>query len=62
VKPVDQKSVAVKRWDYINSRADIMSTAKYESLCYLLHIEVDEDKFDLGEAIDRAIESTKEQS
>lgn len=44
-----------KRWDYINNRAITMSTSKYESLCYLLHIDFNEDRFDLGEAIDKAI-------
>lgn len=44
-----------ERWNYIDKRANVMSTSKYEALCSVLHIEVDEEKFDIGEAIDKEI-------
>ena len=52
-----QEPVAWRRWDYINTRALTISISKYEALCNLLHIEIDDERFDLGEAIDRAIEA-----
>ena len=55
--PAQQGLVAWRRWDYINTRALTISISKYEALCNLLHIEIDDERFDLGEAIDRAIEA-----
>ena len=56
-QPAQQEPVAWRRWDYINTRALTVSISKYEALCNLLHIEIDDERFDLGEAIDRAIEA-----
>lgn len=49
------------RWNYVMQRANIMSASKYEALCELLDVEVDEETFDLGEAIDAALVQQKGQ-
>lgn len=51
-----QPALSEARWNYINSRAVDMSAAKYEALCSLLHAEVD-STYELGEAVDKAIEA-----
>lgn len=56
VQVITQPALSEARWNYINSRAVAMSAAKYEALCSLLHIEVDAT-YDLGEAVDKAIEA-----
>lgn len=55
--PAPRVALSDARWQYINDRAVQMSTSKYEALCSLLHIEVDGVTFDLGAAVDEAIEA-----
>lgn len=61
--PQQAKAVpSTARWDYIMQRARIMSASKYIVLCELLHVEVDEETFDLGEAIDAATAAAKKEA
>lgn len=48
------RTVQERRWGYVNKRAHHMKTSRYEALCELLAVRVDEDFFDLGMAIDEA--------
>ncbi len=43
------------RWNHIEKRGAVMSISKYEALCGLLHLEVNEDEYEISKAVDRAI-------
>jgi hypothetical protein len=47
------------RWNHIEKRGDGMSISKYEALCGLLHLEVNEDEYDISKAVDRVIAKTE---